>query len=308
MPTPRVLREIRRATRPHGVATADRLRLSPSQLQRCCAVGVLERPHPGVYVDPAVPRTPLKDLAIAVAAGGHLAAAWGRSAGALWRLLDDHPPAPEIVIPKRRWARIDGVVVHRSSALSPDMLGFREHIRCTNALVTVVDLGVVLSPLDVAEVLIRARQQRLFEPAAVASVLARLARPGRNGVTTTRQALDLIMIGDRPAESALELRFAIGPGAHGIPPYVYQHEVRVAGRKLFIDFAYPSVKLAIEVDGYEKRRSRASFDYDTERQNLLTLDGWLVIRFTWTRVIGDPAGVAADIVSALFMRGYGFAR
>ena len=116
------------------------------------------------------------------------------------------------------------------------------------------------------------------------------------------------MIGDRPAESVLEFRFHIGPRRHGMPPYSYQHEVKINNRKYFIDFAYPEVMLAIEVDGYEKRASRASLDNDAQKGVMLALAGWTVVHFTWTRVTNDPAGVAADILTLLGNRGYRFGR
>ena len=187
--------------------------------------------------------------------GAICAGAWARSSAWVWRLVDDHPPTPEIVIPWQRRKKIAGVTVHRSRALTADVLTFRDHIRVTNPLVTTIDLGVVLSPVEVGDVIIRARQMKLFEPAAVEATIARLAKPGRTGIVTARAALEMIMIGDRPAESVLEFRFHIGPGWHGLPPYSYQHEVRINNRKYFIDFAYPEVMLAIEVDGYEKRAS-----------------------------------------------------
>ncbi|MEY2447982.1 MAG: hypothetical protein QOH79_1458 [Acidimicrobiaceae bacterium] len=308
MPTPATLREIRRATRHHGVATHETLNLTQHQLDSCCANDVLARPHRGVYIDRAAPRTPLQDLAVAVAAGGRLAAAWGRSAACLWCLLDEHPPTPEIVIPWQYRKRIHGVTVHRSRALCAEMLLYRYHIRVTNPLVTALDLGVVLSPVEVGDVIIRARQMKLFEPTAVRTTISKYAKPGRTGLVTARAAVDLIMIGDRPADSVLEFRFHIGPRRHGLPPYSYQHEVRVGDRKFFIDFAYPEVMLAIEVDGYEKRASRESLDKDAQRGVMLTLAGWTVVHFTWTRIVNDPAGVAADILTLLGNRGYRFGR
>jgi very-short-patch-repair endonuclease len=308
MPTAEVLREIRRASRPHGVATIDAFRLTPRQLQRACSAGALDRPHPGVYVDPAVPRTALKDLAVAVAAGGPTAAAWGRSAAALWGLIDEHPSLPEIVVPNRRYARIRGVIVHRSVDLCWDHLILHRRIQVTRPLITVLDAGVVMSALDVADMIIRGRQLRLVEIAGVEATIAKLGRPGRTGTRVARDALGLVMIGDRPAETALELRFALGPGAHGLPPYEYQHQLVIDGRDVHIDFAYPSVMLAIEVDGYESRRSRDALDYGNRRQNKLTRLGWTVLRFTWDRVCGDPAGVAAEILAVLCSLGYRFGR
>jgi hypothetical protein len=302
------LREIRRATRHYGVATHATLNLSQHQIDSCCANAVLARPYPGVYVDRAVLRTDHQDLAIAVAAGGPFAAAWGRWAAWLWDLLDDHPPTPEIVIPWQQRKKIHGVTVHRSRGLTAGMLMYRDNIRVTKPLVTTLDLGVVLGPVEVGDVIIRARQRKLFEPAAFESTIAKLAKPGRTGVVTAREALKLIMIGDRPAESVLEFRFHIGPRTYGLPPYSYQHKVEVNNRKFFIDFAYPEVMLAIEVDGYEKRASRESLDNDAQRGVMLTLAGWTVVHFTWTRVVNDPRGVAADILTLLGNRGYQFGR
>jgi very-short-patch-repair endonuclease len=59
------------------------------------------------------------------------------------------------------------------------------------------------------------------------------------------------------------------------------------------------VKLAIEVEGYEFRRSRESLDYDAYRANQLVLDGWTILRFTWNRITHDPAGVGAEVIREL---------
>jgi hypothetical protein len=305
MPTPEVLREIRRATRPHGVARGDAFALSPRQLDRCCATGVLERFRKGVFIDPVAPDTPLRRLAAAVAAGGDVSGAWGRSAAALWGLTA-HPATPEIVIPYRRALRLDDVLVRRSRDLRWEHLVVRNGIRTLDPMRAVVGAAAALEPVEVAELIVEGTHLGLFSPDAVDTTIGRLARPGRNGITVARKALELAMIGDRPAESVLELRFVLGPGQCGIPPYVYQLEVRIGRRRFYIDFAYPEVQLAIEVDGYDKRRSRASLDHDVDRQNLLSLAGWTFLRFTWPRIVHDPGGVAAEIIQALGRLGYRF--
>jgi very-short-patch-repair endonuclease len=308
MPTPEVLREIRRATRHHGVAVGADLDLSRRQRNICCTNGTLELRHPGVFVDPARPRTALQDLAAAVAAAGPLSAAWGRSSGYLWGLWPELPATPEIVVPYGRPRRIHGVSVRRSRALNASLITERQHIRVTKPLVTLLDLGMVVGALDVAEVIILGRQKRLFSVPDVRATVDRFARPGRNGLTTARQALDLVMIGERPAESVLELYFHIGPGRFGLPAYSYQHEVKLGRKTYYIDVAYPEVMLAIEVDGYEKRAARASLDYDNERANALTLAGWTLLRFGWTKVRAEPEQVARDIVIRLGQLGYPFRR
>jgi hypothetical protein len=77
----------------------------------------------------------------------------------------------------------------------------------------------------------------------------------------------------------------------------YQHDfVDDQGRPRRIDFAvveHPEVRIAIEVDGYDKEStgmgmSRAAFDDFMLRQNALTRQGWLLLRFTNSQVRHSP--------------------
>lgn len=303
MATKDVVLEIRRATRPHGVTALGDLRLSGRQRQHACNDGLLKRVYPGVYIDPGSRSTPERALAAALCAARPMAAAWAASSTAMWQLTDEHPDTPHIVIPRDRRPRVPGAVVYRSSAWSWDDMTRRNGILVTKPLLTVIDYGIEHDPMEVAELMITARQKKLFEPNAVRAEVSRRARPGRTGITTTRMALDLVMIGDRPADSILELRFHHGPGRL-LPPYEYQWPVKVRGKKFRIDFAYPAVKVAIEVLGYDARKSRARLDYEAERTRYLLLAGWTVVPATWTQVVYDPERVASDILGCLWTAGY----
>ena len=70
----------------------------------------------------------------------------------------------------------------------------------------------------------------------------------------------------------------------------------------FIDFAYPDLGLAIELDGYADRANRVAFDGDRARQNVLEELGWSFRRFTWTQVREQPSGVACTVGLALGLR------
>lgn len=60
-----------------------------------------------------------------------------------------------------------------------------------------------------------------------------------------------------------------------------EHAGAVPGRRYRIDIAFPAARLAVEVDGWEWHgKHKADFARDRERQNLLTLHGWRVLRFT----------------------------
>ncbi len=115
------------------------------------------------------------------------------------------------------------------------------------------------------------------------------------------------MIGDRPADSVLELRFHHGPGRL-LPPYEYQFEVTLEGRRYRPDFAYPDVKVAIEVDGYQNRTDMKSLVRDARKATAFAKAGWTVPHFTWPDVKHAPERVARDVIGILRAVGYNFCR
>lgn len=91
-----------------------------------------------------------------------------------------------------------------------------------------------------------------------------------------------------PAERALEPHVA----KLGIP-YRFQHKVW----NYIIDFALPTVKVAIEVD--DKSHNRADKRRkDAERSEWLSRRGWRVVRTTNDEVLADPAAALDRLVSA----------
>jgi very-short-patch-repair endonuclease len=73
----------------------------------------------------------------------------------------------------------------------------------------------------------------------------------------------------------------------------------VPGRRFRIDIALPASRLAIEVDGWEWHgKHKGDFTRDRERQNLLTLHGWRILRFTAGQIRKDVAGCVEMIRKA----------
>lgn len=62
---------------------------------------------------------------------------------------------------------------------------------------------------------------------------------------------------------------------------VREFEGAVPGRRFRIDVAFPHERLALELDGWAYHgRHLGDFTRDRERQNLLCLHGWRVLRFS----------------------------
>jgi very-short-patch-repair endonuclease len=57
----------------------------------------------------------------------------------------------------------------------------------------------------------------------------------------------------------------------------------------------------IEIDGRLYHTGAEVFETDRWRQNLLVLDGWWVLRFTWTMIEERPEEVIAMVLEAIEM-------
>jgi very-short-patch-repair endonuclease len=90
----------------------------------------------------------------------------------------------------------------------------------------------------------------------------------------------------------------------GTGPWVRNHPVRDASNRMIaeIDFAHLGLRIAIEVDGRAHHTGRTAFERDRERQNILMLQGWLVLRFTWEQITQRPHEVLAAARAAVAQR------
>lgn len=84
-----------------------------------------------------------------------------------------------------------------------------------------------------------------------------------------------------------------------------QREYRwaVPNRRFRIDIALVDERIAIEVDGWQYHgKFKQAHEADRERQNLLAIAGWLVLRFTAGQIFKDLPGVSAVICQAVAKR------
>jgi hypothetical protein len=258
---------------------------SPSTLERWLARGRLTLVHDSVYrVAGAPPTTAQLRLAAVIAVDG-LAAASHRAAADLYGIWWSAPPAIEITTTQEQSPELHGVTVHRIDDLHEQWITRVDGIPCTTVARTLVDLGAVLPDDMVAKCLDRAHGRGLVTFSAVKTALEAVARQGRRGAGVMRRVLEPRLAGEPPA-GVFEARMARLLSTRGLPPAVPEYAVwteagRFVGR---VDFAYPELRLAIEVDGYEAHSSVEAFRRDRARQNALVEAGWTVLRFTWPEV------------------------
>lgn len=288
----------RLAARQHAVVAISQLvdaGISSSTIASWVEAGWFRRCQPGVVAVAGSPDTYEQRLSSALLAAGPDAAVSHRSAAVLWGMLDEAPV--EIVVPRGQTPDLRGVIVHQSR--DSFVVHRRRGLSVTSPMRALVDLGSVLSAPEVEDALDRALAMRLFSVAAVEWAYSQVARPGRRGAGVLRRVLDRRALADAPPDGLLEPRFARLQRSYGLPPAEFQWHVRFRGKDYYIDFAYPDLMIAIEVDGYGQRATRAAFESDTARQTVLALLGWTVLRFTWTKIVRHPGDVARDIALAI---------
>lgn len=283
------------AARQYGSFTARQARavgLTAKQVEGGARAGLWHRLHRGVYRMAGAPASDLQSLLGAVLAAGPGAMASHRGAAWLWGLTSEL--CLEVGGPGQH-GRLRGAVYHQlPSDVRPIV---RRAIPCTDPLLTVLLLAQRRDEALLVAALDRGIANGLFTVAAVEAELGRRSGKGVRGVTMVRSVVGQRLDAEGERTSALESAMDRVIVGHRLPRPERQHPLE--GTRYRLDYAWPAVRLAVEVDGYASHAGLEAFGYDRERQNALVLAGWTILRFTWADVRDRPEHVAAQIRQAL---------
>src|SRR5207248_7675141 len=82
-------------------------------------------------------------------------------------------------------------------------------------------------------------------------------------------------------ESELEIRLRRLLRRHALPEPIPQYRLDLPGRPpVFLDFAYPDRKLAIEADSRRWHAGVHDVQRNSEKRNIIALLGWTLLTFT----------------------------
>ena len=166
-------------------------------------------------------------------------------------------------------------------------------LRVTTVARTLVDLGEVVGSNLIERALESALRKRYVSAAGLSQKLA--AAPKLHGTSALRLLLAERPPGLPPTDSDAETLFLQLARGIGLPPPERQFPVRTPDGLFRLDFAWPAVRVAVEIDGASTHASRAALRRDLRRQNsvvsVLTGDGWLLLRFTWEDIVDPVAAV-----------------
>lgn len=210
--------------------------------------------------------------------------------------LWDRQEAPVHVIPPD-WSgrKIQGIRWHRVRLPLPDELDVRDGIPCTTVSRTIIDMAGWTGAKSLRGLIEQAAIMRRLDVDEIDLVLS---RSRRRGAPRLRAILSSWRGGGEPAprlRSRLEARLLPLLAEKGLPHPRCNARLQIEGHFLEIDFLWEKQRLAIETDGEETHGTRAAFQRDRWRDQILAAAGYRTARVTWRQVADEPAAVVNRI-------------
>ncbi len=203
-----------------------------------------------------------------------------------------------------RGQHLPGVSVHETRWLpKADIQVVGAGLLVTSPARTIIDLAAELRAARLRHLI--QRQVVAQKPSApeLHACFVATARRGRKGIALVRKLLIELFDAQPLPESELELRVFMGLRTEGIvdlntqfrPPWF-------DGVRGIVDFAHHPAKVIIEADGRRWHATEQAMADDRRRDRLASSQGWVVLRVSWTEVVGRPAATFSELAAVIRAR------
>lgn len=212
------------------------------------------------------------------------------------------PPADQIdlAVPPGGRNRLEGTRIVQTPLPAGHVVG-RNGWRVTSVERTLVDLGRVLSVVELQRCIADRVIERRTTMARVEAMFAELATRGRPGIARVRRALSALD-DHPPAESELEAMFLRLVRRTRLPAPAGQASFDwLDGGRGRVDFWYPAHALIVELDGRRFHLRVADFERDRRRDQLALAHGIRTVRITHRQLTTEGAdlrGLLAKLLAA----------
>jgi very-short-patch-repair endonuclease len=258
--------------------------VSASAIVRRVRAGRLELVHQGVYALPQTADIPLAAETAALLACGEDAILSHHSAVTLWGLRPGTARPIHVTVPgDRGFPAPTGIRLHRSRILATQDIRRHQGLRVTSPARAILDAAANLPDRDVEQMLGEGLfALRLLTRAEVAELLA---RAGNHRGRARLERVAGAHVDDTRTDSPPEERLLAMIRAAGLP----EPRLRVHMLGYRLDFFWPDLGLAVEVDAYGTHGSPARFEADRRRDaRLLAEKGIVVLRLTRVGIEDRP--------------------
>ena len=263
---------------------------SRAQVDRALAVGDIVADSRGRYA------LPVADDALRAANSLHAVVSHTSAALHLGWEVKTAPTKPHLTLGRRRRLSVNqrrGLIIHRADLPPDDIAGY-----ATSRTRTLLDCLRAL-PFDEA---LAVADSALRHDDVTEQDLATVARDAKGpGARSVRQVAALASgLAANPFESTLRAIAVQVPGLH-VRPQVPIGDSDVLGIPDLVD---EDLRIVLEADSFEWHGDRAALRRDARRYDEFVVAGWLVLRFSYEDVMGDPLWVAEMLRAAVRERTY----
>lgn len=205
-----------------------------------------------------------------------------------------------VTVRTRHTNRFPDVIVHQSTDLTKAQVIEVELLAVTSPVRTVIDLATTRNPKVIGRLvdnLVVAKQATIDE---FVEAVGQLARRGKPGMRTMHKVLEIRTGEAFMGDSEFELYGLRLLREWGFPEPEPQYPLPWRSpRRGRVDFAYPGIRLIIELDGRKWHSTLDAFEEDRLRDNLAQLAGWRVLRITYRMLREQP-----DLVHSMIQQAF----
>ena len=273
---------------------------SERTIRRMASEGALQTVLPGVFRSPSWPMG-REQLMVAGCLRNSAAALAFTTAGQIHGLRKMFDDRVHLLVPHGSSPDLPGLVVHRCRKIDPeDIVPLGNGMRVTSVARTLFDVGGVIGHRRVVSALENALDRKLVNMDTMSEVTLRLFHRRRPGSREIRSALLARSDWTSALQSDLEVRVLAAIRRAGLPMPVVQYELSFEdGHIVRFDFAWPHIRVALEVDhsfwhvGSEESRK------DKQRDRKVATLNWQTLRITEDDVRVGLDGVMLDLAAVI---------
>jgi very-short-patch-repair endonuclease len=292
------------ADRQHGVVVRAQLRaigFSDAGIDRAAADGRLHRIFRGVF---AVGRRGISEkgrLRAATLACGQGSLVSHRSAGALFGFLDEGPVVIDVIAPRDRGRKIDGIRLHLVRPPRFEEAGTFDGIPCTSPARTLVDFAGVVGEWTLRSAFERAARRNMLDLDAIEASID----PRRRGMKVLLKLIEewrgaAPLLGKRGGlKSPLEAKVLPLLVRRDLPPPLFNAPVQIANGRIEVDFLWPDHRFVLEADSRDFHDTAVAFERDRWRDRELMRAGYSTLRVTSKQAEHEAEAIAEAVAAQL---------
>jgi hypothetical protein len=227
----------------------------------------------------------------AVLSAGPSAVLSHRSAASLWGILPSMSILPEVTKATRCHPR-SGLRAH-CAKLRRDEITRHNGIPVTSPPRTMVDIAALATTTQLETAFNELEVRGITDALSIPDLLDRY--PRRRGSSKLKALLADEGVVRGITRKELEARFAALVATTDLPRPQRNVNLAVGERFVEVDCLWRAQRLIVELDGGFVHGTWRTSERDREKDRLLMVEGWRVVRVTWRHLRDDAPAVIADL-------------